>query len=82
MERQQGSSLPWILRKHRGWGEEEARLMDLDSDQKVTFEAFGKTGKSPVSFSGENYQFAPENRKRAPKGSSLSTSNLFRGFWC
>ena len=54
--------------------------MDLDSDQKVTFEAFGKTGKSPVSFSGENYQFAPENRKRAPKGSSLSTSNLFRGF--
>lgn len=25
----------------RGWGEEEARLMDLDSDQKVTFEAAG-----------------------------------------
>ena len=30
-----------------GWGEEEARLMDLDADQKVTFQDQLKTQSYP-----------------------------------
>ena len=42
----------------RGWGEEEARLMDLDSDQKVTFEAAPILDSVVAGFNGICWEFS------------------------